>query len=508
MLGEFRAAEAKFEEIQKQYGEKLISADQFKTKIKNLQLKDHLGRVWSIGGRSSDWYLFENSKWIKKDPNTIFLSSQSELKKLKEKLFKNLSLKNRYLKLIPSTAFLIGMNLIPILGILFFGWRVEILVFLYWIENAFVGILNIYKTKKAEGPFPSDIKNADSTDKQKSPIKKKASNLMGFIYFMFVSVHGLFVILFFGFPYNSPVEVIIAISLLVSPHLFSLFYHFIYHKEYKRISYQECLMAPISRMMILHLVIFSYGFYVMEYQSKSITPIIIMVILKTILDVWKHMTSHLRFYPGGIKLENKAVSVSPKNIFRIPLIIISLLITGFIAVLFLSSNISIILVIVVTMILMTSSIIIFKQFLKKQKYNKHVRFELTSGCGFVNSWLSGIICLKCLKNDLQWIMLKLECIGHKMIYRESEYEISVSSAQKTIWKKNKKIPEGLLEHSGTLKIPVEFWLHEQLPPTIIGRNMANIKWTLSIKIIENVDMDSEKENEYIFDDLPIFKLNC
>ncbi len=508
MLGEFRAAETKFEEIQKQYREKLISADQFKTKIKNLQFKDHLGRLWSMGGHSSKWYLYEKKKWIKKDPYTIFTSSQSEIKNLKEKLFKNLSLKNRYSKLIPSTAFLIGMNLIPILGILFFDWRVEILVFLYWVENVFVGLLNIYKVKKAEGSFPSDIKSTVRWDKLKPPVlKKKASNLMSTIYFGFTFVHGIFVLVFFGFPYKSLGEVIIAVSLLISPHLFSLFYHFIYHKEYKIISYQECLMAPVQRMVILHLVVIFYGFLLMNYQSKSIIPVIFMVILKTIIDVWKHVTSHLKFYPRGIKLENKAVSFSPKNIFKIPLIIFSILLTGSTSVLLISRYVSFALMIVVTIILLIGFVFILKKFLSHKEDQKNVRFELTSGCGFINSWFSGSISLKRQKNNLEWVRLKLECIGSEVEYRDYGDEKSVGSKQKTVWEKLKQIPDGLLEHSGTLKIPVEFWLPDNLPPMIIGRNMANIKWTLSIRVRADSDKNSEKEKEYIFDDLPIFKLN-
>jgi hypothetical protein len=50
-----------------------------------------------------------------------------------------------------SIAVLIGFNLLPLFGVLFWGWNVETLLVLYWIENGIVGLYNVPKILLASG---------------------------------------------------------------------------------------------------------------------------------------------------------------------------------------------------------------------------------------------------------------------------------------------------------------------------------------------------------------------
>ena len=45
-----------------------------------------------------------------------------------------------------STASLIGANLIPLVGVLFFGWDAATILVLYWAENLIVGFYSILRT--------------------------------------------------------------------------------------------------------------------------------------------------------------------------------------------------------------------------------------------------------------------------------------------------------------------------------------------------------------------------
>jgi hypothetical protein len=46
----------------------------------------------------------------------------------------------------PSVWFLIGANLIPVLGVIVWGWSVFLVMFLYWLENVILGLINVLKT--------------------------------------------------------------------------------------------------------------------------------------------------------------------------------------------------------------------------------------------------------------------------------------------------------------------------------------------------------------------------
>ncbi len=51
-----------------------------------------------------------------------------------------------------SVLFLIAVNTIPFFGVLFFGWSLFSIMFLYWIENGIIGFFNIFKIALARVP--------------------------------------------------------------------------------------------------------------------------------------------------------------------------------------------------------------------------------------------------------------------------------------------------------------------------------------------------------------------
>jgi len=52
-----------------------------------------------------------------------------------------------------SIGSLILSNLIPLIGVLFFGWDVSTILILYWSENVIIGFYNIFKMAMARGAF-------------------------------------------------------------------------------------------------------------------------------------------------------------------------------------------------------------------------------------------------------------------------------------------------------------------------------------------------------------------
>lgn len=51
-----------------------------------------------------------------------------------------------------SLVLLVAFNLVPLIGVLAWGWNVATLLVLYWVENGIVGILNVPKMLLAAAP--------------------------------------------------------------------------------------------------------------------------------------------------------------------------------------------------------------------------------------------------------------------------------------------------------------------------------------------------------------------
>jgi hypothetical protein len=56
-----------------------------------------------------------------------------------------------------SAILLLAANLIPLVGVLFFGWSLLTILALYWIENGIVGLLNVPKIILAKGSLVPEL---------------------------------------------------------------------------------------------------------------------------------------------------------------------------------------------------------------------------------------------------------------------------------------------------------------------------------------------------------------
>src|SRR5260221_13300985 len=54
------------------------------------------------------------------------------------------------LRLAPSALLLVAANLVPLAGVLFFGWTVFATPLLFWVENVIVGGFNILRILLAQ----------------------------------------------------------------------------------------------------------------------------------------------------------------------------------------------------------------------------------------------------------------------------------------------------------------------------------------------------------------------
>src|SRR5437870_10558218 len=84
------------------------------------------------------------------------------------------------LRLSPSAVVLVAANLVPLAGVLFFGWTVFATLLLFWLENVVVGGFNIARMLSAQPQSPAMW-----------AAKLFLIPFFVFHYGMFVTVHGV-----------------------------------------------------------------------------------------------------------------------------------------------------------------------------------------------------------------------------------------------------------------------------------------------------------------------------
>ena len=190
---------------------------------------------------------------------------------------------------------LIAANLIPLYGVFRQSWTVFPLIFLFWMENLVIGALNVPQMLFAS-PF----------DRKTWIAKLLMIPFFCFHYGVFALGHGFFVLLIFGRPSMGrmvlPTPALIArvireeklewaLIALAMSHVFSVGWNYFRNREYLATSLEKLMVAPYSRVIILHVTLILGGFLVMTFNSPLV-GLILFVIVKTVVDARMHIREH------------------------------------------------------------------------------------------------------------------------------------------------------------------------------------------------------------------------
>ena len=201
----------------------------------------------------------------------------------------------------PSVLALVAANLIPLGGVLFLGWEIFLLVFLFWLENVIVGGFNALKMLLAHPAQPVGW-----------VAKAAMVPFFCFHYGMFCFVHGVFVFVLFGrgtvavkgFP-----DATLFWQVLTGQHLFwaalalaashgvSFVLNYLRSGEYQQARLETLMQAPYGRVVVLHVAILGGGFLTMGLGSPA-WALALLVFLKIGLDVRAHLRERQRFAAG------------------------------------------------------------------------------------------------------------------------------------------------------------------------------------------------------------------
>jgi hypothetical protein len=236
-----------------------------------------------------------------------------------------------------SIVLLVAVNLIPLAGVLLWGWNVATLLVLYWVENGIVGVLNVPKMVLASGTdepaVPAARTPRDRAAQGRTVRIVSQAGLIPFFlvhYGIFWFVHGIFVFALptfaalrttasatSGFPgpgFSEPGQGVIggpfdvirtagagpdlsavafaAIWLAIS-HTASLLINYVGRGEYRRITIEKQMFAPYGRLVILHLTIL-FGAFASLAIGSPVGAVVVLVVLKTVVDLQFHVREHRR----------------------------------------------------------------------------------------------------------------------------------------------------------------------------------------------------------------------
>jgi hypothetical protein len=193
-----------------------------------------------------------------------------------------------------SLTALILVNLVPLAGVLWFGWRMFDVLMLFWMESVVIGVINLLRM--AVRLFGAG--------------ELKGVVLIPFFtvhYFGFCAAHGLILVLVFGPPGLSPAQVLgasgfleIIRQLLSEPtlrwgliaiaasHLFSFLANFLWAGEWRRTGIDVLMGAPYGRIMLMHVVLV-IGAAIFMSIGQPIYALALLVALKILADTSAHL---------------------------------------------------------------------------------------------------------------------------------------------------------------------------------------------------------------------------
>lgn len=177
---------------------------------------------------------------------------------------------------LPLISILIA-NLIPVFGVLYWGWNLSVLLFLYWLESLAIGAVNLVLIS---------VSNAT--------VQNRFKTSLFFIlhYGLFWVAHGLFLFMWL-IPeiqtYSGHDAGQIAASAqtlkwvfygMVASHVIGAISYLLSRPREQRLSPTEQLFAPYGRVFVMHIVILGGAWLSARYSN-----IIVVVLLFTGLKI-------------------------------------------------------------------------------------------------------------------------------------------------------------------------------------------------------------------------------
>ncbi|KCZ45240.1 MULTISPECIES: DUF6498-containing protein [unclassified Hyphomonas] len=202
------------------------------------------------------------------------------------------------------------VDLLPIIAVIFFGWKAVPLVALYWLENLVIGAFTIFRML---GTIAANALNI--------PIALFMVPFFTVHYGMFCFGHGIFLSAFAGgkvgdaAPGIDGMRTLVDWALGTGPYMLwfigaiilvnAIFYlvDFIGRGDYRNTQLPVEMFAPYGRIVTLHVAII-LGAGLMLAVGQPLLGVLILIILRVAFGMILNMLRRRKIEGGGSKLMN------------------------------------------------------------------------------------------------------------------------------------------------------------------------------------------------------------
>ncbi len=181
-----------------------------------------------------------------------------------------------------SASFLVAVNLLPLAGVLFFGWSVYEILLLFWAENLVIGLYAIARMLTLLRC------NGD----------RRVLLLIPFfcVHFgIFTAAHGALVVGLFRpedhVSEGAAMSLWIPFLALLVSHGVSFVTNFLGKQEYRGLRGEEAMLAPYRRVIILHVTLLGGG-WLIDALGEPVYALALLVLLKIFIDCAGHLREH------------------------------------------------------------------------------------------------------------------------------------------------------------------------------------------------------------------------
>lgn len=217
-----------------------------------------------------------------------------------------------------SSLVLILANLLPIGGVVWFGWSALEVLLLYWTESVAIGVINVLRMASIEsdnlfaGYVAPDGEARSSALLQTAGALLPMNGIKAFVIPFFMIHYGMFCFghisivtsifavsgttpgSFGALPGASDTGFWIVVAAIFFSHLFSYFVNFIGKGEYRRTGLMTLMMRPYGRIMAMHITVV-VGAGLTMVLADPLPMLVVLVVMKTAIDLKMHNGERSRF---------------------------------------------------------------------------------------------------------------------------------------------------------------------------------------------------------------------
>ena len=194
-----------------------------------------------------------------------------------------------------SAWVLVAANVVPLAGVLFWGWDAFALIALFWMENVIIGVFFLLR-----------MLCLDPRDMTLWAAKLFMVPFFCVHYGMFTAGHGIFVFSLLGgkrydvqgFALLEPATraasefgLWLPLAVLFASHLFSFGWNYLWRGEFRTAQLSRLMTEPYKRIIVLHVAIILGGFGAMALGSP-VWALLVLLALKIALDFKAHVKEH------------------------------------------------------------------------------------------------------------------------------------------------------------------------------------------------------------------------